>query len=159
MVDYRSVSDLLEIAIRMERCVLEFYKKMRDHIVHDYGREIFATLFSEEQYHVVILRQLLKSQGEGEYASDFGWEQHKPQNGLVAYAMRVFSRAEELARTDGAREALTIGMEMEIESTFFFAKLRGMFKGEEQDSIARILNNENGHLLRLIAMLKKPESG
>jgi rubrerythrin len=142
----------------MERCVLEFYKKMRDQIEHDYGRETFATLFSEEQYHIVILRQLLKSQSGEAYASYFGREQYKPQNGLVAYAMRVFSKAEELTRANNAREALTIGMEMEIESTFYFARLRGMFRGDEQDLIARILNGDNAHLLRLIAMLKKTES-
>lgn len=159
MVEYRTVNDLLEIAVRMERCVLEFYKKMRDHIEHDYGRENFATLYSEEQYHIVILRQLLKSQSGEAYASDFRREQHKPQNGLVAYAMRAFSKAEELTRIDNAREALTIGMELEIESTFYFARLRGMFRGEEQDLIARILNSENAHLLRLIAMLKKTEPG
>jgi rubrerythrin len=157
MAELRSISDLLEVAIRVERCLLDFYKKMRDQIEHSYGRDQFDSLASEEQTHIVMLRRFLDGIGDNEDGFQLKKGRTKSQNGLVSHAMRVFSRAEEMTRTDDALEALSIGMELEMESIFYFTELHEMFQGEQQDLIAHILKNEKSHLLRLIAMTKKTE--
>lgn len=157
MADLRSISDLLEIAIRVERCLLDFYKKMRDQIEHSFGRDQFDTLASDEQTHIVMLRRFLDGIGTDEDQFQLSKDRPKSQDGLVSHAMRVFSRAEEMTLTNDAMQALSIGMELEMESISYFAELHGMFQGEQQDLIAHILKNEKSHLLRLIAMTKKTE--
>jgi rubrerythrin len=155
--EFRSISDLLEIGIRVERCMLDYYKRMRDNIEHDYGKEQFEALASAEQSHIVMLRRFLDSCGDDEGTFQLNTARSKSQNRLVSHAMRVYSRAEEIAVTENGPEALSLGTELESESIFFFTELRDMFRGEQKDLISHILDDERSHLLKLIAMIKKVE--
>jgi rubrerythrin len=156
MAEFRTTSDLLEIAVRVERCVLDFYKKMRDHIEHKYGNEQFDSLVTEEGRHIVILRRLLEQSDGDDYGSGVAG-QTKSLDGLVLHAMRAFGKAEELTTTDDALEALSIGIELEIESIFYFTELSGVFGEECKDIFISILNEEKSHLSKLIEMMKKAE--
>lgn len=155
MNEFRSVSDLLEIGIRVERCLLDYYKRMRDHIVHDYGKEQFDVLASAEQSHIVMLRRFLDSCGDDEAKFQLNTGRDESQNRLVSHALRVYNRAEEITTTESGPEALSLGTELESESIFFFTELRSIFLGEQQDLISHILDDEKAHLLKLIAMTKK----
>lgn len=155
MNEFRSVNDLLEIGIRVERCLLDFYKRMRDHIEHSYGRDNFDSLAAAEQAHIVMLRRFLDSCGDDEEKFNLKKECNVVQDSLVSHAMRIFSRAEEITAVENGAEALGIGKELETESIFFFTELGDMFLGEQHDLIARILEDERAHLLKLIAMTKK----
>jgi len=157
MNEFRSVSDLLELAIRVERCLLDFYKRMHDHIQHSLGTEQFATLAAAEQAHIVMLRRFLDSCSDDESKFNLKREQNKSQNDLVSHAMRIFNRAEEMTKIDDALDALCIGTESEIESILFFTALSDLFFGEQHDLIAHILHDEESHLLKLIAITKKTE--
>ena len=154
MVEFRTTSDLLEFAIRVERCVLDFYKKMRDHIEHNYGKDQFDSLVTEEGRHIVILRRLLEQSDEDDYGSGPPG-QTKHLDGLVSHAMRAFNKAVELSTTDDALEALSIGTELEIESIFYITELSGVLGEECRDVFVSILNEEKSHLSKLIAMMKK----
>jgi rubrerythrin len=154
MLEFRTAGDLLEFAIRVERCVLDFYKKMRDHIEHSYGRDKFDSLATEEGRHIVILRRLLEQSDEDDYG--FGPAgQSRNLDGLVLHAMRAFNKAEELTTTDDALEALSIGIELEIESIFYITELSGVLGQECRDIFMSLLNEERSHLSKLIAMMKK----
>lgn len=155
MNEFRSINDLLEIAIRVERCLLDYYKRMRDHIEHSYGKDQFDTLVSEEQSHIVMLRRFLDSCGDDEEKYNLNKGQNKSQNSMVSHAMRVFNRAEEVTTIEDGLEALGIGTELETESIFFFTELKDLFLGEQQDLVTLILDDEKSHLLKLIAMTKK----
>ena len=157
MNEFRSISDLLELAIRIERCLLDFYKRMNDQIQHQFGTEQFAALASGEQAHIVMLRRFLDSCRDDDSKFNLKGEQNKSQNELVSHAMRIFNRAEEMTKTDDPLEALSIGTESEIESILFFTGLRDLFFGEHHDLITRILYDDESHLLKLIAMTKKAE--
>jgi rubrerythrin len=156
VAELRTTSDLLEIAIRVERCVLDFYKRMRDHIVHKHGREIFDSLATEEGRHIVVLRRLLEQSDEDEYgASTKGYT--RSLDGLVSHAMRAFNKAEELTTTEDAVEALGIGVELEVESIFYVTELIEVLGEECKDILVSILNDEESHLSKLIAMIKKSQ--
>jgi rubrerythrin len=158
MNEFRSVNDLLEIGIRVKRCLLDYYKRMRDHVEHSYGKDHFDSLAAAEQAHIVMLRRFLDSCGDDEEKFNLRKEENISQNRLVSHAMRVFSRAEEITALETGAVALSIGTELETESIFFFAELRDLFLGEQHDLIARILEDEKSHLLKLIAMTKNVES-
>jgi rubrerythrin len=155
MNEFRSISDLLEIGIRVERCLLDYYKRMRDHIEHDYGKEQFDVLAAAEQSHIVMLRRFLDSCGDDEEKFQLNTAQNKSQNILVSHALRVYNLADEISAIESGPEALSLGTELESESIFFFTELRDIFRGEQQDLIAHILDDEKTHLLKLIAMTKK----
>lgn len=155
MNDFRTINDLLEIGIRVERCLLDYYKRMRDHIEHSYGKDQFDSLAAAEQSHIVMLRRFLDSCGDDEEEYNLNKEQNKSQNSLVSHAMRVFNRAEEVTTIEDGLEALGIGTELEIESISFFTELQDLFLGEQQDLITLILDDEKSHLLKLIALTKK----
>ena len=74
---------------------------------------------------------------------------------MVSHALRVYNRADEITTAESGPEALSLGTEMESESIFFFTELRNVFCGEQQDLISHILDDEQAHLLKLIAMTKK----
>ncbi|MGB7053915.1 MAG: ferritin family protein [bacterium] len=155
MNDFRTINDLLEIGIRVERCLLDYYRRMRDHIEHSYGKDQFDSLAAAEQAHIVMLRRFLDSCGDDEEEYNLNKEQNKSQNSLVSHAMRVFNRAEEVTTIEDGLEALGIGTELEIESISFFTELQALFLGEQQDLITLILDDEKSHLLKLIAITKK----
>jgi rubrerythrin len=158
MNEFRSVNDLLEIGIRVKRCLLDYYKRMRDHVEHSYGKDHFDSLAAAEQAHIVMLRRFLDSCGDDEEKFNLRKEENISQNRLVSHAMRVFCHAEEITAVEGSAEALSIGTELETESIFFFTELRDLFLGEQHDLIARILEDEKSHLLKLIAVIKNVES-
>ena len=157
MNDFRSVDDLLEIAIRVERCMLDYYKRMRDHIEHDLSKEQFDALAAEEQAHIIMLRRFKDSCADDEEEYNLKAGPVKSQDGLVTHAMRIFNRAEEMSDTVDALGASGIGVEMETESVLFFAVLSDFFLGEQHDLIARILSDEGSHLLKSISMTKKTD--
>ena len=157
MNEFRSVNDLLELAIRVERCLLDFYKRMHDQIQHSFGTEQFASLVAAEQAHIVMLRRFLDSCRDDERKYNLKRGRKQSQSELVSHAMRIFNRAEEMTRIDDALEALSIGTESEIESILFFTGLRDLFFGEQHDLILRILHDEESHLRKLIAMTKRTE--
>ena len=155
MYEFRTIADLLEIGIRVERCLLDYYKRMRDHIQHRYDKDQFNTLAAAEQAHIVMLRRFLESCSDDEEKFSLSSDQSISQNSLVSHAMRIFSRAGEVSTVEDGVSALSIGTELETESMFFFSELRNLFLGEQHDLINRILNDEKAHLLKLIAMTKK----
>ena len=156
MIEFRTTSDLLEIAMRVERCVLDFYKRMRDHIEHKHGRAIFDTLATEEGRHIVVLRRLLEQSDEDEYGVNVAGRT-KSLDGLVTHAMRAFNKAEELTTTEDALDALSIGVELEVESIFYITELIEVLGEECKDILTSILNDEKSHLSNLIAIIKKSE--
>jgi rubrerythrin len=155
MNELRSTSELLEIAIRIERCLLELYKRMRDTIEHSLGRDIFDFLAAEEQVHIVMLRRFLDSCSDDESNFQLNERKTRSQNGLVVHAMRVFNRLQEATTTNDLIDALAIGIELETESIFYFTELGEMFLGEQNDLIARIRDDEKSHLLKLVALMKR----
>jgi rubrerythrin len=157
MNEFRTIGDLLEIGIRVERCLLDYYKKMRDHIEHDYGKDQFDSLAAAEQSHIVMLRRFIDSCSDDEEKFNLSKGESTSQNSLVSHAMRVFNRAGEVNTAEDGPTALSIGTELETESIFFFDELRELFFGEQHDLIDHILNDEKSHLMRLIAMTKKVE--
>lgn len=157
MNDFRSIGDLLEIAVRVERCMLDYYKRMRDQIEHGYSKEHFDALAAEEQAHIIMLRRFRDSCEDDEEKYTVKQDTDESQDGLVTHAMRIFNRAEEMTDTVDALGASGIGLEMETESVLFFTALCELFLGEQRDVIARILNDEKLHLLKLIAMTKKAD--
>jgi rubrerythrin len=158
MNEFRNIGDLLEIAIRVERCMLDYYKRMRDHIEHDHNKSQFDALAAEEQVHIIMLRRFRDSCADDEEKLNLKRVSEKSHDGLVTHAMRVFNRAEEMTNTVDPLAATGIGSELEIESILFFTALCGLFLGEQHDLIARILSDEKSHLMKLIAMSKGVDS-
>jgi rubrerythrin len=155
MNELRSTADLLEIAIRIERCLLELYKRMRDTIEHSLSRDMFDFLAAEEQVHIVMLRRFLDSCADDEDRFHLNGDKTKSQDGMVVHAMRVFNRLPEVTTTDHLTDALGIGIELETESIFYFTELGEMFLGEQNDLITRIRDDEKSHLLKLVALMKR----
>ena len=155
MNELRSTADLLEIAIRIERCLLELYKRIRDSIEHSLGRDVFDFMAAEEQVHIVMLRRFLDSCSDDESNFQLNRNKKASQNGLVVHAMRVFHRLQEATTTTDFIDALGIGIELETESVFYFTELGEMFLGEQSDLITRICDDEKSHLLKLVAIMKE----
>jgi rubrerythrin len=71
--------------------------------------------------------------------------------------MRAFNKAEELTTTEDAVEALGIGVELEVESIFYITELIEVLGEECKHILVSILNDEESHLSKLIAMIKKSQ--
>src|SRR3989338_9457020 len=61
MVKIEKISDLLEVAIRIERSGMDFYKTLRNNAKDANARDTFSFLAAEEEKHIGVFRKILEN--------------------------------------------------------------------------------------------------
>src|SRR3989338_10996647 len=59
MVKIEKISDLLEVAVRIERSGMDFYKALSNNATDPNARDTFSFLAAEEEKHIGVFRKML----------------------------------------------------------------------------------------------------
>ena len=147
--------EILEIAMRLEEKGEAFYNAAAEEATTAEIKKLFEELAIQEQYHRRAFQQMGRDLVQLTL-SDEQWEQFQSYAGVLL-EQRVFEKPDgalgKVAGVQDEREALQTALDFEKDTLQFFQELRGVVKGADQQTVDRIIGEEEHHVKRLSGML------
>jgi len=155
MAELFKSSEILNVAIEIEKNGETFYSTMAERLKEEKVRELFRFLAGEERRHAQDFTRMLESVGRyqprGEsYPGE--WESY-----VKALAdSRIFTREmkpDEMAeKVKTAADALDMAIGAEKESILFYTEMKRFVPESEHNVIDGIIEQERGHFMKLSAL-------
>ncbi|MGD9116391.1 MAG: ferritin family protein [Dehalococcoidia bacterium] len=151
-----SGSELVEIAIGIEKNGAAFYQALADRTRNDQTRAIYEHLAEEEIKHQNTFQNMLKTVGEYQPPSDYAEDYRLYLKSLVDSSVFTdTAHAQQIAaRVNSEAEALDIGIRAEKDSILFYTEMKDIVKPVDQKVILNIINQEREHLAQLTQLKK-----
>ena len=151
-----NLSDILEIAVRIERDGVELYRRLYEKSVSPQAREIFSSLAAEEERHLGAFRQMLERVAtytpRYSYPGEYGMF-------IEGVAARVIERAQitsQFEATDDVAALMDAALSLESETLLFYLDC-GQHAQDEQlkRGIQTIIDEEKQHWVRLLKLKRR----
>lgn len=151
-----SGSEIIEVAVQIERNGCSFYKKLADSFNDKDIKNLFIHLAGEEEKHIKSFQSLYESFKE--YKPDIADEEEYYDYINMLASMNVFTKKEgidkELSKIKDKKDALNMAIRFEKDSIIFFAEIKGLVRESERDAVEDLICEEQKHLRRLFGILK-----
>ena len=130
----------IEIAIKMEKDAIDFYKEAAEKTRHPVGKKMFLSVTEDEKRHLQMLSQIFKE-------VDIKISEVNPmQNVKTVFASMKDQMMERIAATKDELEAFKIAMHMEKEGIEFYQKAESGAKTEKEKALfERLIQEEQQH--------------
>lgn len=151
-----SISELINIAIGIERRGITFYDIMAKSTDNEIARRVFYSLASKEREHIQIFQDML---GEADKYQPAGTATEE----YIGYLQALIDSAvftddlissEMATQADSDIKAVELGINAEKESILFYYQMRDIMPQPALPMINRIITEEKSHL-RQLAEIKK----
>lgn len=144
-------SELIEIALGIEKNGLAFYQSLANRTQNQEAKVIYDYLAGEEEKHITIFQEMQKTVGEYQPPENYAGEYMVYLKALVD--SHVFSNAKEAQeKADSALNeiaTLDMGIEAEKDSILFYAELQNLVREADCQIVYNIINEEKTHLRQL----------
>jgi len=130
----------IEIAIKMEKDAIDFYKEAAEKTRHPVGKKMFLSVTEDEKRHLQMLSQIFKE-------VDIKISEVNPmQNVKTVFESMKDQMMERIAATKDELEAFKIAMHMEKEGIEFYQKAESGAKAEKEKALfERLIKEEQQH--------------
>jgi rubrerythrin len=130
----------IEIAIKMEKDAIDFYKEAAEKTRHPVGKKMFLSVTEDEKRHLQMLSQIFRE-------VDIKIAEVNPmQNVKTVFASMKDQMMERIAATKDELEAFKIAMHMEKEGIEFYQKAESGAKAEKEKALfERLIKEEQQH--------------
>jgi rubrerythrin len=147
-----SGSELLDVALGIEKSGASFYGSMATLARNEMTRGVYAYLADEEQKHIRIFQGMLASSADYRPLETYTEEYDLYLKALVDSAVFTDDQvARELAQGAGSdAEALQIALAAEKDSILFYSNLRDLFRRSNREMVDKIIQEERSHLRQLV---------
>jgi rubrerythrin len=151
MALFFSGSELLEIAIGIERNGMAFYQALARKTGNRHVKDIYNYLAGEEKKHLDTFQGMSNSLGQDKPPETYTEEYRLYLKSLVDSA--VFSNVTEAqkkaAKVFNEIEALDTGIQAEKDSILFYTELQDLVKKPDRKVVLNTLDEEKKHLRQL----------
>ena len=152
-----SGSELLEIAIGIERNGMAFYQALADKTGSKDVKDIYNHLAGEEKKHLDTFQSMSDSLGQAKPQETYTEEYMLYLKSLVDSA--VFSNVTE-ARQKANKvfneiEALDTGIQAEKDSILFYTELQNLVRERDRKVVLKVLDEEKNHLRQLSKLTRE----
>ena len=151
-----SGSEIIEVAVQIERNGYSFYKTLADSLNDKDIKELFTHLADEEEKHIKSFQSLYDSFKECK--PDIADEEEYYNYVNMLASMNVFTKKEgideALSIIKDEKDALEMAIRFEKESIIFFAEIKNLVRESERDAVEDLICEEQKHLRRLLRILK-----
>ena len=151
-----SGSELVDIAIGIERNGVSFYDSLVKSAGNEIAKGVYAYLADEERKHIKVFQIMLDSVTDYRPPETYTEEYDLYLKALVDSA--VFSDdqvAREMAQKAGSEaEAIQIACRAEKDSILFYSEMRDLVRQSDREVVNKIIEEERSHL-RQLSDLKK----
>ncbi|MDY6862554.1 MAG: ferritin family protein [Thermodesulfobacteriota bacterium] len=151
-----SGGEIIEVAIQIERNGLYFYKTLANKIDEADIKELFNHMAGEEEKHIESFQSLYESFRD--YKPEIADEAEYFDYIKMLADMNVFTKKEGIDnivnKVKKKEDALDMAMSFEKDSIIFFAEIKDMVKATHKKAVDDLINQEKGHLKKLMSMKK-----
>ena len=152
-----SVSELISIAIGIERRGIAFYDIMTRSTENSVARDAFQYLADMERQHIQIFQGMLEEPAKYQPAETYDTEYANYLGALVESA--VFTddivTSEMTTQTDTDIEAIELAINAEKDSILFYYEMRDIMPERAHLTVNKIIAEEKSHLRQLSELKKK----
>ena len=146
-----SGSELVKIAIGIEKNGLAYYETLAESASNDAAVKIFRHLADQERMHVKVFGEMLSSVSD--YTPQEGITEEYGEYMKALTDSAVFKNedaAREMARKAGNTiEAVNIGLRAEKDSILFYLEMHELVRPSEREVVDRIIEEEKVHMREL----------
>jgi len=156
MAVFFSGSELLEIAMGIERNGMAFYQALADKTGKRDVKDIYTYLAGEEKKHLDTFQGMSGSLGQAKPPETYGDEYMLYLKSLVDSVIfsNVAEAQQKAAKISNEIEALDTGIQAEKDSILFYTELQTLVRGRDREVVLTVLDEEKNHL-RQLSELKK----
>lgn len=157
MEPLEKVSDVLEVAVRIERHAVALYRQLSRAAPSPQAREVFSYLAAEEEKHLGVFRGILdRSAG---YVPRYAYpgEYELFLDAVAHHTLAGVARPAEAIAAATLEEAVRAGIDLEMGAIVFYGELASLFADEERGPIDEVIRQEKGHLAKLSAIVAGDE--
>jgi rubrerythrin len=151
MAVFFSGSELLEIAMGIERTGMAFYQALADKTGKRDVKDIYTYLAGEEKKHLDTFQGMSDSLGQAKPQETYTEEYMLYLKSLVDSV--VFSNVTEARQKAGKIsneiEALDTGIQAEKDSILFYTELQSLLRERDREVVLSVLDEEKKHLRQL----------
>ena len=149
-------SELIEIALDIERNGVAFYQALADKTQNKDTKAIYDYLANEERKHLNTFQGMLNAVGQYQPPQDYAAEYMLYLKSLVDNS--VFSNISEAQqkaeKISSEIEAIDTGIQAEKDSILFYAEMQNFVRQPDQKIVLNIIDEEKAHL-RQLSQLKQ----
>ena len=157
MAVFFSGSELLEIAMGIERNGMAFYQALADKTGKGDVKDAYNYLAGEEKKHLDTFQGMSDSLGQAKPTETYTDEYMLYLKSLVDTT--VFSNVTEAQQKAGKvvneSEALDIGIQAEKDSILFYSELQSLVRERDREVVINTLDEEKKHLRQLSELKRK----
>ncbi len=153
-----SGSELINIAIGIERRGIAFYDIMAKSTKNDVARDVFQYLADMERGHIQTFQEMLSEADKYQFSAAGAEEEYTAYlQSLVDSA--VFSEematSETVTRAESDVEAIELAIGAEKDSILFYYEMKEIMPQRAQSTVNKIIAEEKAHLRQLSELKKK----
>ncbi|MBL7210014.1 MAG: ferritin family protein [Dehalococcoidia bacterium] len=146
-----SGSELLEVALGIEKNGAAFYQALADKTKNKDAKAIYDYLAGEEKKHLNTFQNMLNSVGKYRPPEGYGEEYMLYLKSLIDSAVftDVASAQEKAEKVSSEIEALGIGIQAEKDSILFYLEMQNLVSPPDGKVVSTIIDEERDHLRQL----------
>ncbi len=152
-----SGSELVNIAIGIERRGIAFYDIMTRSTENAATRDVFQHLVGMEREHIKIFQDMLSEADKYEAPETYAGEYEAYLQALVDSAVFTddLATSEMASQVDSDIKAIELGISAEKDSILFYYNMEELMPKGAQAAVNKIIIEEKSHLRQLSELIKK----
>lgn len=152
MVKIEKISDLLEVAVRIERIGRDFYLALSKSAEDSRARGVFSFLASEEEKHIGVFRKMLEETADYTPRFSYPGEYELFLEGIASRSVFTQQKMQDKKITSAQNipETIEIAMNFETESILFYNELLSVFENTDRKYLNEVIKEEKSHFVKLV---------
>lgn len=144
-------SELVELAIAIERNGEEFYTSLKESAQGEKAREVFDWLAAEEKKHIEVFQALLEPLKKHEPVETYPGEYEGYMKEVADSHVFIKKDAgKRLAKGFGSSlEGITMAVRFEKDTILFFQAMRQFIPDAQWETVDELTNEERKHIVKL----------
>jgi rubrerythrin len=157
MLKFKNFSDVLEVAVRIERQGADFYNKLSSSPETPQVKDVFSFLASQEEKHAGVFRQILEEVADYSPRFNYPGEYGLFIEGVASRLLDKIEKAVVSLPAGNENEVLDIGIEFEKETILFYLEIKSENKlsPKEDKALQKVIDEERSHWQKLISLKNK----
>lgn len=157
MAGVEKISDLLEVAIRIERAGVDFYRALSNNAASSAAKDTFSFLAAEEEKHIGIFRKMLERVADYAPRLNYPGEYELFLQGIASRSLSLLQKArdKDILSGQNASAAIDVALDLETESILFYTGMLDNFRETEKGNINEVISEEKAHFVKLITSRDK----
>jgi rubrerythrin len=152
---FKNPAEIIEIAIRIERNGVEFYRYLSENVEDNDAKDVFSFLAAQEEKHVGIFRKMLYEVADYTPKYSYPGEYGLFLDELAGSAIDSLKNYENALKTRGFQEAIKLGIEAELQTIVYFTELYELLPDKVNEALKNVIDEEKKHYLELKIIQKQ----